>query len=158
MLRVPAAMPLPSMAGARGPPDLGDAPRTWRPKSVAQIGVSPEQATTVSRTRAPVVSTLRHTHTDSVSQRVLDRAPRDGVAQLDLDRRVDALACIGPPRSASTRLAASASQATLLCLAPIVVEGVAIRSVARTAVNQRLSSTAFRGPAGLTSRPPGAIS
>jgi len=37
MLRVPAAMPLPSTAAARGAPDLGDAPGTWRLKSVAQF-------------------------------------------------------------------------------------------------------------------------
>lgn len=37
MLRVPAAMPLPSTAGARGAPDLGGAPGTWRLKSVARF-------------------------------------------------------------------------------------------------------------------------
>jgi hypothetical protein len=37
MLRVPAAMPLPSTAGARGAPNLGGAPGTWRLKSVARF-------------------------------------------------------------------------------------------------------------------------
>ena len=37
MLPVPAAMPLPSTAGARGTLDLGGAPGTRRPKSVARF-------------------------------------------------------------------------------------------------------------------------
>lgn len=64
-------------------------------------------------------------------------------------------ACIGTPRSARTRLAASATHATRLCLG---AGGLAIKLVACLTVRRSWSRTIFRGPVGLESRPTSSIS